>query len=53
MAQNNLLAYPYFNKRFEIHTDDRNVYLGEVIGKEVNPIDLYSRKPTGSLKRHT
>ena len=28
---NNLLIYPYFNKWFEINTDDREFQLGEVI----------------------
>ena len=43
---NNLLVYMYFNKRFDIHTDDRDLQLGEAIIQEVKRLDLYSRKIT-------
>ena len=43
---NNLLSYPDFNKRFEIHTNSSDLKIGEVIIQEVKLIDLYSRKLT-------
>ena len=43
---NNLLSYPDFNKRFEIHTNSSDLKIEEVIIQEVKLIDLYSRKLT-------
>ena len=53
MEFSTLLNYPYFNKQFEIHTDDRNLELGVVISQEVKPIAFYSRKLTGTPKGYT
>ena len=50
---NNLLAYPYFNEEFKIHTYARYFQLGAVISHKLKPIALYSRKLTGSQKRYT
>ena len=44
VARNYLLAYPDFNKRFEIHTNARNFQLGAVISQEGKPIDFCIRK---------
>ena len=38
ISHNTLLAYPYFNKRFDIHTDARYYRLGAVIIQEGKPI---------------
>ena len=53
VAQDTLLAYPDFNKRFDIHTDASKYQLGSVISQDGKPIDLYSRKLTGPQKRYT
>ena len=39
-----ILAYPYFSKRFTIHTDVSDVQLGVVIMQDVKPPAFYSRK---------
>ena len=39
-----LLAYPDFNKRFNIHMDISNCQLGVMIIQEVKPISFYSYK---------
>ena len=44
VAHNTLLSYPYFNKRFDIHTVARDHQLVAVISQEGKPIALYSRK---------
>ena len=45
-AHNTLLAYPDFNKHFDIHTDTSDNQLGAVIIHEAKPIAFYSRKLT-------
>ena len=39
-----LLAYPDFNKPFQIHTDASKTQLGAVISQNGRPIAFYSRK---------
>ena len=46
VARDTLLIYPYFNKRFYIHTDASYFQLGAVISKCGKPIAFYSRKLT-------
>ena len=48
-----LLAYPDFNKTFEIHTDASDLQLGAVISQEGKPIAFYSRKLTPAQTRYT
>ena len=48
-----LLAYLYFNKFFDIHTDARNYQLGEVISQGGKPIVFYIHKLTGPQTRYT
>ena len=50
VACNNLLAYKYPNKLFNINTDDIEFQLGMVITQEVKLIALYSRKLTITKK---
>ena len=40
----NLLAYPYSNEEFKIHTDASKLQLGSVIIHEFKLIALYIRK---------
>ena len=47
VACDTLLIYPYFNKRFVIHTNDSDLQLGSVIIQYGKPIALYSRKLIG------
>ena len=44
VAHDNLLAYPDFNKHFDIHTDASDYQLGELIIQNGKPIAFYSRK---------
>ena len=46
VAHDTLLAYPYFNKLFIIHTEASDYQLGAVISQYGKPIDLYSKKLT-------
>ena len=39
-----LLAYPDFNKPFNIHTDASHKQLGAVISQDDQPLAFYSRK---------
>lgn len=48
-----LLAYPDFNKPFEIHTDASHVQLGSVISQNGRPIAFYSRKLQPAQTRYT
>ena len=41
-----LCSYPNFNEEFIIHTDARNIHLGEVIRQNGKPIPFYLRKLT-------
>ena len=51
--QDTLLAYPDFNKRFDIHTGATNYQLGSVIIQNVKPIALYIQKLIGPKTRYT
>ena len=42
VARNTFLSYPYFNKRFDIHTDARYFQLESVIIQCGQPISFYS-----------
>ena len=53
VAQDTFLVHPYFNERFDIHTDAINCQLGAVISQNDKPISLYSRKLTGPKTRYT
>ena len=44
MARETLLAFPDFNKTFEIHTDASKLQLVGIISQEGKPIAFYSRK---------
>ena len=46
VTQDALLAYLDLNKRFDIHTDARDYYLGAVTSQEGRPIAFYSHKLT-------
>ena len=52
-AHDTLLPYPYFNKRFDIHTGASDHQLGAVIIQEAKSIALYSRKLTKTQERYT
>ena len=53
VSQDTLLAYPYFNIRFYIHTDARNYQLGALIRHNGKPIAFYSPKLTGLQSQYT
>jgi UDP-N-acetyl-D-mannosaminuronic acid transferase (WecB/TagA/CpsF family) len=53
MARETILAYPNFNKPFEIHTDASAHQLGAVISQDGKPIAFYSRKLTETQSRYT
>jgi len=48
-----LLAYPDFNKPFEIHTDASHTQLSTVISQDNRPIAFYSRKLNPAQTRYT
>ena len=48
-----LLAYPDFNKRFDIHTDASHTQLGTVISQDGKPIVFYSRKLNDAQTHYT
>ena len=51
VAQDTLLAYPDFNKCFDIRADDTSYKLGAVIKQGGKPIAFHSRKMTGLDKQ--
>ena len=53
MAREVVLAYPNFDKPFEIHTDASAYQLGSVISQNRKPIAFYSRKLTPAQTRYT
>ncbi len=53
MARETILAYPNFDKPFEIHTDASAYQLGAVISQDGKPIAFYSRKLTPTQMRYT
>ena len=48
-----LLAYPDFNKPFDIYTDASHIQLGSVIMQNNHPIAFYSRKLNPAQTRYT
>ena len=53
IVKETLLAYPNFNKPFQIHTDASNYQLGAVVSQEGKPIAFYSHKLTPAQTRYT
>jgi hypothetical protein len=53
MARETILAYPDFNKPFEIHTDASATQLGASISQDGKPITFYSRKLNPAQTRYT
>ena len=53
IARETLLAYPDFNKPFDIHTDASHTQLGAVISQGNKPIAFYSRKLNPAQTRYT
>jgi RNase H-like domain found in reverse transcriptase len=53
IAREVMLAYPDFNKPFEIHTDASHYQLGAVISQEGKPIAFYSQKLNPAQTRYT
>lgn len=53
IAKETLLAYPDFNKPFEIHTDASKLQLGACISQDNRPIAFYSRKLNPAQTRYT
>ena len=53
VAHDTLLAYPDFNKRFDIHTYASNHQLGAVIIHNGKPITFYSRELTKKKNQYT
>ena len=53
VSRETLLAYPDFNKIFEIHTDASKSQLGAVISQEGKPIAFYSRKLSSAQVNYT
>jgi len=53
IAKEMLLAYPNFNKPFQIHTDASHYQLGAVVSQEGKPIAFYSRKLNPAQTRYT
>ena len=52
IAREVMLAYPDFNKPFQIHTDASHCQLGAVISQEGKPIAFYSRKLNDAQTRY-
>jgi len=48
-----MLAYPNFDKEFQIHTDASHTQLGAVISQERKPIAFYSKKLSPTQQRYT
>jgi len=53
IAKETLLAYPDFNKPFQIHTDASHCQLGAVVSQEGKPIAFHSRKLNPAQTRYT
>ncbi len=53
IAKETLLAYPDFNKPFDIHTDASHTQLGAVVSQDNKPIAFYSRKLNPAQTRYT
>ena len=48
-----LSIHPDFNKRFDIHTDNSDCQLGEIISYDDEPIAFHRHKLTGHQTRYT
>eukprot|EP00957_Ditylum_brightwellii_P053844 4079245-Ditylum_brightwellii.AAC.1 len=44
VAKNTLLVHPYFNEKFEIHTDTSKHQMGAVISQKGHPTAFFSKK---------
>ena len=53
MVCGTLLAYPYFNEEFKIHTSVIYLQLIAVIIQNIKPIAFYRRKLTDAQKSYT
>merc|ERR1711994_1048911 len=53
ISQEVLLAYPDFNKTFDIHTDASDLQIGSVISQNNQPIAFFSRKLNPAQTRYT
>ena len=53
VAQDALLAFPYFNWKIDIHTDTSNYQILAVISQYGKPIGFHSRKLAGLKIRYT
>ena len=53
LSRETLLAYPNFNKPFEISTDASHLQLRAVISQNGKPIAFYSRKLNSAQTRYT
>ena len=53
ISKGTLLAYPDFNKPFDIHTDASHTQLGAAISQNGVPIAFYSRKLNAAQTRYT
>ena len=53
MAREALLAYPDFERPFEIHTDACDIKLGSVISQNRKPLAFCSRKLNAAQKNYT
>ena len=52
VARHTLLAYPDFNKHFDIHMDAIDYHLVSVISQEGKPVTFCSHKLTGPQTRY-
>ena len=48
-----MLAFPDFNKTFDIHTDASDTQLGAMLSQDGKPVAFCSRKLSGTQKCHT
>ena len=53
LAREVILAFPDFNKTFEIYTDASDTQLGAVIAQDNKPIAFYSKKLNPAQTRYT
>ena len=53
VSQDTVLAYPDFNRSFDIHMDASDYQLGSVISRNSKPIVFHSQKLTGPQTRYT
>lgn len=53
VSRETLLAYPDFDKPFDVYTDASHTQLGAVISQEHKPIAFYSRKLSPAQTRYS